>query len=214
MKATPITTIFTDIGGVLLTNGWDHHARLLATKTFAFDFEEMESVHRLFSDTYELGKITLDEYLRRVVFYRKRSFTRDQFIEFMYAQSRPYSAMLDLVKKLKEQHRLKVVAVNNEGREINDYRIRHFHLGELIDFFVSSCTLHVRKPDEEIFRLALQLAQVIPQEVVYLEDRLLFVQIAEELGIRSIHHTDIESTQAKLAEMGLSVEHGTLYVPE
>ena len=101
-RAIPITTLFLDIGGVLLTNGWDHHARKRAAANFKLKWAEMEDRHRLNFATYEEGKLTLEEYLRRVVFYQKRPFTRAQFRRFMFAQSKPYPEMIELVAQPKD----------------------------------------------------------------------------------------------------------------
>ena len=202
-KATAITCLFLDIGGVLLTNGWDHHARKRAATNFKLELAEMEDRHHLTFDTYEEGKLTLEEYLGRVVFYQKRPFTRAQFRHFMFAQSKPYTEMIELVARLKVRHGLKVAVVSNEARELNEYRIRKFQLTRFVDFFVSSCFVHVRKPDADIFRLAVDIAQVPARQVIYIENTPMFVQIAEGLGIRSILHTDHRSTCAKLASLGL-----------
>ncbi len=198
-----ITALFLDIGGVLLTNGWDHHARKRAATNFKLDWAEMEERHHLTFDTYEEGKLTLKEYLGRVVFYQKRSFTRDQFRSFMFAQSKPYAEMIELVARLKIRHGLKIAVVSNEGRELNAYRIRKFKLDRFVDAFISSCFVHIRKPDGDIFRLALDIAQAQAEQVIYIENTPMFVQIAEGLGIRSILHTDYSSTRSKLASLGL-----------
>jgi putative hydrolase of the HAD superfamily len=193
-----ITTLFVDIGGVLLTNGWDREDRSLASKKFGLNLEEMESRHRLTFDTFEIGKISLEEYLKRVVFYEKRSFSQEEFQKFMMEQSSPYPEMLELIQSVKKKHHLKVVAVNNEAKELNVHRIKEFKLGTIIDFFVSSCFVHLRKPDDEIYRLALDFSQASPEEVLYIEDREMFVQIAESLGIKGLHHKDFASTQDKI----------------
>jgi len=202
----PITTLFLDLGGVLLTNGWDRNSRELAAKTFDLDRKEMDERHHLTFDTYEVGKLTLEEYLTRVVFYEKRTFTEQEFRTFMFAQSKAYSEMIDLVRTLKAQYKLKIAVVNNEGRELNDARIQLFKLNSFVDFFISSCFVHVRKPDQDIYRIALDIAQVPPEQVAYLDDRLMFVQVAETLGIRGIHHTDYTSTCDKLSALGLKLE--------
>jgi len=198
-----ITCIFLDIGGVLLTNGWDHLARRRASKHFKLRWTEMEDRHNLNFATYEEGKLTLEEYLGRVVFYQKRPFTRTQFRDFMFAQSKPYPEMIEMLAQLKMRHGLKIAVVSNEARELNAYRIRKFKLDRLVDAFVSSCFVHIRKPDADIFRLALDIAQASAQEVIYIENTPLFVQVAEGLGIRSILHTDYRSTCSKLASFGL-----------
>jgi len=207
-KTTTVTCLFLDIGGVLLTNGWDHHARERAASEFQLDLAEIEDRHHLTFDTYEEGKLTLEEYLARVVFYEERPFTRAEFRRLMFAQSKPYPDMIELVVQLKVRYGLKIAVVSNEGRELNAYRIRKFKLGRSVDFFISSCFVHLRKPDVDIFRLALDIAQVPAGQVVYIENTPMFVQIAEGLGIRSILHTDYRSTCTKLASFGLSNDEG------
>ncbi len=203
--ATPVTTLFLDIGGVLLTNGWDRKARQLAAETFALDCEEMNERHHLTFDTYEEGKLSLDEYLSRVVFYEKRPFSREEFRRFMFGQSRPFPEMIELVCRLKERHGLKVAAVSNEGRELTSHRIGEFHLGSFIDFFISSCFVHYRKPDADIYRIALDIAQVKPAQVAYIEDRPMFVEVARGLGINGIVHTGWEATKRDLEGFGLAL---------
>jgi putative hydrolase of the HAD superfamily len=210
-KAAAITTLFLDVGGVLLTDGWDHQSRKRAAAHFKLEWAEMEDRHRLTSDIFEEGKLTLEEYLDRVVFHEKRSFTRAQFRRFMFAQSKPFPEMLERVRRLKAKYGLKIVVVSNEGRELNSYRIRKFKLGRFVDFFISSCFVHLRKPDADIFRLALDIAQAPARRVVYIENTPMFVQVAERLGIRSILHTDCRSTCAKLASLGLLNDEGALH---
>ena len=202
-KQRPITCLFLDIGGVLLTDGWNHHARKRAATNFKLDLAAMEDRHHLTFDTYEEGKLTADEYLGRVVFYEKRPFTPNQFREFMFAQSKPHPKMIALVRDLKAKYGLKIAVVSNEARELNAYRIRKFKLNEFVDFFISSCFVHVRKPDADIFRLALEIAQTPARHVVYIENTPMFVQVAEGLGIRSILHTNHSSTREQLASFGL-----------
>jgi putative hydrolase of the HAD superfamily len=211
--AVPVTTIFVDVGGVLLSNGWDHHARRRAAKNFKLPWAEMEERHRLVFETHEEGKLTFEEYLGWVVFYRKRPFTRAQFRRFMFAQSKPYPKMIALIAQLKVRHGLKVAVVSNESREVNEYRIRKFRLDRFVDSFISSCFVHIRKPDADIFRLALDIAQTPAQNVVYIENTPMFVQIADGLGIRSVLHTDYESTCAKLASFGLQNDEGAIHEP-
>jgi putative hydrolase of the HAD superfamily len=200
---TGISCLFVDIGGVLLTDGWDQRARKRAASTFKLKFADVEKRHQLAFDVYEEGRLTLDEYLGLVVFDRKRSFTRTQFRRFMLAQSKPYPKMIELIARLRVRHGLKIVVVSNEARELNAYRIRQFKLDRFVDAFVSSCFVHVRKPDPEIFLLALDIAQISARQIVYIENTPMFVRIAEGLGIRSVLHTDYASTCAKLTSLGL-----------
>ena len=206
MKTPEVSTLFLDIGGVLLTNGWDHHMRKAAADEFSLDYEEMNERHHLTFDTYEEGKISLSDYLQRVVFFEKKGFSHDDFKDFMFAQSKPKDEMINLIKKLKKRYGLKVAAISNEGRELTIHRVKKFNLGSFIDFFISSCFVHFRKPDVDIFQLALDCAQVPTDEVFYIDDRALFVEVAAGLGIRGIQHTGFERTRAALVELGLILE--------
>jgi putative hydrolase of the HAD superfamily len=204
-ESLPITALFLDIGGVLLTNGWDHHMRRRAAETFGLNYEEMNERHHMTFDTYEEGKLSLDEYLTRVVFYQERLFSRVKFKAFMFQQSRPYPMMIEFIRHLKAEYGLKVGVVSNEGRELTVYRIREFGLGTFVDFFIASCFVHYRKPDPDIYRMALDVAQVPSEQVVYIEDRAMFVEVAQGLGIHGIHHTAYDSTREILTELGLSL---------
>lgn len=203
----PITTLFLDIGGVLLTNGWDREARLRAAQTFHLDYQVMDERHHLTFDTYEEGKLSLDEYLRRVIFYQPHNFSLQEFKDFMFSQSKPFPDMIELVHELKNRYGLKVAAISNEGRELTVYRIQKFDLSRIIDFFISSCFVHFRKPDDDIYKIAMDIAQVPPEQVVYIDDRPMFVEVARGLGIRGVHHTSIEDTREALKVMGASLEY-------
>ena len=198
-----IKTLFLDIGGVLLTNGWDRNARRRAVAKFNLDYDEINERHHLTFDTYEHGKLDLDEYLKRVIFYEERTFTPEKFKEFMFSQTRAFPDMINFVRGLKSHYNLKTLVVSNEGRELNEFRINKFKLDEIIDAFVSSSFVHYRKPDKDIFHIALDISQTEPRQVVYLDDRRMFVEIAREIGIIAIHHEKFEKTKKALSELGL-----------
>ena len=200
-----ITTLFLDIGGVLLTAGWDRTARKNTYTHFKLDHDVMEDRHHITVETFELGKITIDEYLERVVFCDLQNFASEDFKEFMFAQSSAYPEMISLIIELKKVHSLKVVIVSNESRELNEYRAKKFRLNELADCFISSSFVRIRKPDTDIFKLALDISQAAPQQIVYIDDQIMFVQLAENFGINVIHHTSYASTKAKLASFGLGI---------
>lgn len=200
-----ITTLFVDVGQVLLTNGWDRGMRRHAAELFSLDYAEMDERHHLTFDTYEQGKLDLDTYLDRIVFYEPRSFGREEFKQFMFDQSKPFQEMIDLVCGLKSEYQLRIAAVSNEGRELTKHRIEKFRLTEFIDFFVSSCYVHVRKPDEDIFRIALDLSEAKPENVLYIEDRAMFIEVAASLGIKGILHKGYQSTRDELARYGLNI---------
>lgn len=196
-------TLFVDVEGVLLTNGWDHLARKRAARHFTLHWAEIDERHRLVFETHEEGRLSFEEYLGWVVFHEKRRFTRNHFRDFMFAQSKPYPTMLSLVAQLTAQCGLKVVVTSNESREVNAHRIRTFKLGRLVDTLISSCFVQMREPDIAIFRLALDLAQTDPAQAVFIDKTPMFVQIAEGFGMRNIHHLDFEFTRTELASPGL-----------
>lgn len=209
--AAPITALFLDVGGVLLTNGWDRQARRQAAERFNLDYDEMDERHHLTFDTYEEGKLSLDDYLDRLVFYRKCGFSRDEFKQFMFDQSQPYLEMLDFMPRLKAAHNLKVAVVSNEGRELTVYRIKTFKLDAFVDCFISSCFVHFRKPDPDIYRIALDVIQAPPEQVAYLDDRAMFVEVAQSLGIQGIHHSGYETTRQALAALGLGLDKQAVF---
>ena len=196
------SALFIDIGGVMLTNGWDTKARSRAVELFGLDGPETETRHSLVVDLFERGKITLNEYMDWVVFHRPRPFSREDFKVFIFAQSHPFNEMLEFIGAFKHLHSLKVIAISNEGREVMEHRIEAFHLKKVIDLFVCSCFVDLRKPDPAIFRLASDLSQTATQNSVYIDDRALFVEVAEGLGFSGIHHKDMESTKLALKDMG------------
>ncbi len=204
-----ITTLFLDIGGVLLTNGWDRHMRWAVAEKFGLDQEVMDERHHLTFDTYEEGKLSLDEYLTRLVFYEDRPFTREDFKAFMFDQSRQLPEMaqtFELIKGLRAKYGLLVAAISNEGLELTRYRIKKFNLKEIIDFFICSCFVHARKPDADLYFLAMNCAQVLPEQSLYIDDRAMFVEVALGLGMKGFHHTGYESTRKQLAKAGLSLD--------
>ena len=212
MNETPaITCILVDIGGVLLTDGWDRHARKRGAEHFNLDLTEMEDRHRMTFDTHQLGKMSFDEYLSLVVFHQERPFSRAEFRRFMFDQSKPYPEMIQLITQLKARYGLKVGVLSNEGRDLNAHRIHTFRLNQFVDFFVSSCFVHLLKPDMDIFRLALDIAQTPAAQVAYIENTAMFVDIGTALGMRGILHTDVASTREKLQALGLQTEGAVIH---
>lgn len=198
MKTYSFTSLFLDVGGVLLTNGWDRHMREEASKLFNLDYEEINKRHGLLFDTYEIGKLSLDDYIKGMVFYEPRSFSIEQFKQFMFEQSKPYGDMLDLVRRVKQEKGMQVVVVSNEGRELMHNRIEKFKMKEFVDIFVVSSFVGLRKPDKEIYRLAFDLAQVKPEQVIYIDDRPLLAELGQQLGMKAIEHRSFEQTKAML----------------
>lgn len=195
LNLSEIKVVFMDIGGVLLNNGWGHESRKKAAEFFGFDYEEMNARHIFIYNVFEIGGISLDEYLDTVVFYCQRDFSKTDFTAFMYAQSVELPNMLAWAKTWKKRTQLPVFALSNESREINAHRIATFRLRDLFDGFFSSCYLGVRKPNPHIFQMAMEIVQVSPQECIYFDDRPMLVNAAKKLGINAIHHQSFEATK-------------------
>jgi putative hydrolase of the HAD superfamily len=203
---TPVTTLFWDNGGVILTNGWDRDSRQKAVEQFQLDPTEFEERHELMLNDFEEGKVTLEEYIRRVVFHRARKFTVDDFKKFMFDQSQPFPESLEFIGKLAGSRRYAMAALNNESLEINEYRVRTFHLRDYFEVFLSSCYLGMRKPTPEIYRQALKITQCDPAETVLIDDRKLNLEIASEEGMRTIQFESVAQLRDELAKIGVTAD--------
>jgi putative hydrolase of the HAD superfamily len=201
METSVVKVIFLDIGGVLLSNGWGHESRQKAAETFSLDYTELNTLHNFIFNVYEINSITLNEYLDRVVFNHPRDFTKEDFTTFMFAQSVELPDMLAWLKQWKQNCGFHIISINNEGKELNDFRVKKFGLHQCFDAFISSCEVGMRKPDPGIFGLAMGIAQVLPEECVYFDDRLMLVQAAQKLGIRSFHHISFSTTKKILEDL-------------
>jgi putative hydrolase of the HAD superfamily len=179
-----IKVLLFDIGRVLLTNGWDRHSRQRACEHFGLDWEDFQDRHEFVSGDFETGKLTLEQYLRRTVFYRDRPFSEEGFVAFMKAESEPYADSLNLVGELAASGRYVLATLNNESRELNEHRIETFGLRDHFTMFLSSCYLGVKKPDEGIYAMAVSITQYRPEECVFIDDRELNLECANLAGIR------------------------------
>jgi putative hydrolase of the HAD superfamily len=198
-----ITTIFFDLGGVCLSNGWDHEQRQVIARDFGFDYEPFDSRHRQVVDSLERGQFTLQEYLDWTLFYTPRPFTRDEIVQAIYQISEPIDDTLDLVRALRASGRYLLGTINNESRELNEYRIQRFGLCDLFSVFFSSCYLGLVKPQPEHYRRALQVTQRAPDECLYVDDRPLNVEVARILGMHPIQFTSAGQLQHDLLAAGV-----------
>lgn len=201
MEDQPIKVLFFDVGGILLTNGWGRDSRKLAAEKFGLDYAEMDHLHNFIFNVYEIGSITLDDYLDTVIFTAPRDFTSDEFKEFIYEQSVELPDMLAWLKEWKKTCGFRIISINNEGKELNDYRVAKFKLHDCFDAFISSCEVKMRKPDPSIFKLAMGIAQVSEKQCMYFDDRVMFVTTAQKLGIKAYQHTSFEGTKRILEEL-------------
>jgi putative hydrolase of the HAD superfamily len=198
-----IRAIFWDVGGVLLTNAWDHTQRTSALEHFRLDEEEFHDRHEMVVSSFERGKITLDEYLDRTVFYRPRPFTRDEFRHFMYGLSQPFPEVLAFAQKLSDSGKYFMGTINNESRELNDYRIEKYGLTKVFRIFISSCFVGLRKPERDIYRLALETTQMRGEECCFIDDRSLNLECAAKLGMQTIEMQTLEQLRADLGKLAV-----------
>jgi len=196
-----IRALFWDVGGVLLSNAWDYEERDLAVTQFLLDKPEFEARHKELVPAFEEGKISLDDYLERSVFYKPRTFTREDFKRFMFSLSKPKAAVLEIARALTRKYFM--ATLNNESRELNQYRIQTFGLVECFDLFVSSCYVAIRKPDERIYRLALDLSQHTPEECCFIDDRPVNIEGATKVGMRTVLMKDPAQLRRDLQGLGV-----------
>ena len=200
-----ITTLFWDIGGVVLTNGWDRESRRAAAQAFQLDSEDFQDRHDLSFPAFDSGQITLDQYLDRTLFYRSRTFTREEFTAFMFAQSREYPETRAVLSAAARTGKYFIASINNEPLELNNYRIEAFNLRKDFTAFFSSCYLHSRKPEEAIFRIALEVTQRPAEECVFIDDRPLNLENPRRLGMNVVHHRNAPQLVADLKSLGIAV---------
>jgi putative hydrolase of the HAD superfamily len=198
-----ITTMFWDVGGVMLSNGWDADARAAAMRKFNIDAEDFEARHKLVDEAWECGSITLGTYLERAIFYRPRAFTADEFRDFMFAQSQDLPAGHRIADELAKTGRYLMFTLNNEAVELNIYRIKKFGLRKSFSAFFSSCFLGARKPGPEIYRRALDVTQRDPAECLFIDDREGNLESARQLGMHAIRFRDGEQLRNDLSELGI-----------
>jgi putative hydrolase of the HAD superfamily len=198
-----ITTIFFDIGGVLLTDGWGHVSRRLAAEKFGLDWDEYSERHEKVAHAIETNRLTLERYLDRAIFYRPRPFTREEFRNFIFAQSEAKLDSLKIAEELAQSGRYFMATLNNEILELNTFRIEKFGLARYFSAFFSSCFLGLRKPDEAIYRLALQVTQRAPGECLFIDDREVNLECPRELGINTILFKDAEELRTELISKGV-----------
>jgi putative hydrolase of the HAD superfamily len=200
-----ITALFWDIGGVILTNGWDRHSRRDAAEKFHLDWEEFQDRHDFSFPAFDSGLITLNEYLDRTLFYRPRQFSREEFVEFMFEQSKEYTDVRAVLDRVTESRKYLITSINNEPLELNQYRIEKFDLRRNFTAFFSSCYVRARKPDETIFRMALEVTQRTPGQCIFIDDRSLNLESPRRLGMNVIQHQNAEQLRAELQKFDVEV---------
>lgn len=198
-----ITTIFFDIGGVLLTDGWGHASRRAAAEKFGLDWEEYADRHEKVAHAIETDRLSLDEYLTRTIFYRPRSFTREEFHDFVFAQSQPHPEAIEIAQRLAAAKKYFMATINNEILELNTFRIEKFGLRSIFAVFFSSCFLGIRKPDEAIYQLALRVSQRNAEECIFIDDREINLECPRELGMQTILYQNAPQVLDALKQQGI-----------
>lgn len=202
MQKTDMKILFLDVGGVLLSNGWGHESRAAAAKEFNLNYDDFNRIHEFIFNVYEIGNMNLEEYLDTVIFNQPREFTKEDFKSFMYAQSVELPGMLQWIIEWKKSGcPFRIISINNEPKELNDYRIKKFKLHRCYDAFISSCEVGMRKPDPRIFKLAMGVAQAAPEQCYYFDDRPMLVEAAARLGIHAFHHKTFESSKSLIENL-------------
>ena len=197
-------TLFFDLGGVLLTNGWDTACRRRAASTFGFDFAEFQTRHEMLKTAFETGRLSLSHYVRKAVFHRDRSFAPEDLQQFMFAQSEVLGETLDFVRALAKTGKYRLYSLNNESRELHEHRVRQFGLDEVFRGFLASCYLGQVKPDEDIYLNALGIAATSRDHAVFIDDRALNVEPALALGLNGYHFEGLDGLRAFLADRGVT----------
>jgi putative hydrolase of the HAD superfamily len=198
-----ITALFWDLGGVLLSNAWDHNQRRQAMEKFQLDATEFEDRHEMLASSFERGKLTLADYLERTVFYRPRPFSVEAFREFLYSLSVANEEALAVARSLAASGKYFMGTINNESLELNEFRIEKFGLRDIFDVFISSCYVRLRKPDEAIYRVALEVTQMRPEECCFIDDRELNAEAAKRLGMSAIRMESAKQLREELSKLGV-----------
>jgi putative hydrolase of the HAD superfamily len=196
-------TLFFDIGGVLLTNAWDTGARKRAAETFGLEFPEFQTRHEMLKTAFETGRLTLDAYVRKAVFYRERPFSPEDFRQFMFHQSEPLGDTLEWVRGLARLGHCRLFTLNNESRELHEHRVRAFQLDSIFVGFLTSCYLGQAKPEEGMYLGALGIASCDRSSAIFIDDRSLNVEPALALGLNAIQFTGLDPLREDLRDRGI-----------
>ena len=200
-----ISAIFWDVGGVLLTNAWDRAQRERALEQFKLDQEEFSDRHEMVVSSLERGKISFNDYLNRTIFYRPRPFAREVFKDYVFSLSQPHREVLAVAEELTKSGKYFMGTINNESRELNLYRIQTFGLREIFSTFVSSCFVGLRKPEEGIYRMALEITQRSAENCCFIDDRALNLEYARQMGMHTIEMQDVEQLRRELRKLEVEI---------
>jgi len=204
MLVAPFDVILFDVGGVLLTNGWDHGERAAAAEHFGLNAEELEARNTKVVAAWDRSEIDRNQYLDATVFTEPRSFTHDEFFDFMLSQSRVQpDGALEILREVAASKRFLVGSLNNEPREMNEYRFGKFELRRYLKVAFSSCYMGLRKPEPAMYRRALDILGCPPYRILFIDDREENVAGAAAAGIKAIRFAGAEALRAELEARGV-----------
>jgi len=199
-----ITTLLFDLGGVVLTNGWDENSRREGTEYFKLNYDEVEQRHNKIFPDFEKGNVSLIKYINEVIFYKKRNFNTDDFINFIKSRTKSYKSTLQILEELSRDKKYLLATINNESYELNLFRINQFKLYKYFIAFFSSGFLNTRKPEPQIYKIALNVLHKKPQECLFIDDRIENIEEADKQEIQTIHLTDVESLKNLLIKKNIT----------
>jgi HAD superfamily hydrolase (TIGR01509 family) len=194
-----ISTLFCDIGGVLLTNGWDTESRKKVFAEFNLDYEEVAQRHKTAGDI-DAEEISFDQYLDYVVFFEPRNFSKEQFINAVKAESKKLGNTIEIINSLRTGGFKRIFSLNNETRDLHDYRKKIFQLDEIFDGYFTSAYLSASKPKQRIYNIAMNVMNALSDEILFIDDRLENIQTAKNLGWNTIHFQGEEQLRVELKE--------------
>ncbi|MDR3735534.1 MAG: HAD family phosphatase [Acidobacteriaceae bacterium] len=204
---TEIKTIYFDIGGVLLSNGFDEHQRAHVLPQFGVDLADYETRHPAANHKWERGLCTAHEYFNETLFYKPRDFGFDEIWAAVKAQSAVlHPGCFDIVAELQAVGRYRLCTLNNESRELNDYRLQAFGLTQYFDTFICSGYVNEMKPHPNIYRSALELTQAAAEQSVFIDDREENLTPARALGMKGIRLQYPEQLREDLLKLGVTTE--------
>ncbi|MBS1988866.1 MAG: HAD-IA family hydrolase [Cyanobacteria bacterium SZAS LIN-3] len=200
-----ITTIFFDVGGVLLNDGWNHISRKNAADEFGLNFEELENKHAPLADDLDTGKLSVNEYIDKAIFYQPRKFSKSDFYQFMKEQSVAKEDSIALAATLAAQKKYLMATINNESTDLNNFRIEKFKLAPYFSAFFSSCFMGLKKPDQAIFDRVLSITQKKAPETVFIDDRENNLVAPRSLRMNTIRFESVQQVTKELAELGVII---------
>jgi len=204
--SSSIRTVFWDVGGVILTNGWDLTQRTRVLSRLGVDLEAYEEIHERVNYYWERGLINAEDFFMQTVLRTnpKLNLTFDLLWPQVCAESKVLHAeCLDILAELKEQRKFRLATLNNESRELNEHRLNAFKLRSLFDYFICSGYVHEMKPNPGIYRSAIDISGYAPERALFIDDKPENCEAAISLGMQAIWFQSPLQLRQELAQRGI-----------